>query len=130
MNISDFASKGVQPTAALVALGLPSNFTQKDIEEIADGLNAGAQGIRRLHHRRRHRRSFRFDCFCFAVWNRREIDVDAEKRCKGGRRFGCDGFFRQIFGGAAFASWIRNVLLKGFTKSSFRCGSSAQSTAF
>ena len=43
MNISDFASKGAKPTAALVALGLPSNFTQKNIEEIAKGLNAGAQ---------------------------------------------------------------------------------------
>ncbi len=43
MNISDFASKGVSPTAALVALGLPPTFTQKDIEEIADGLNDGAQ---------------------------------------------------------------------------------------
>ncbi len=43
MNVSDFASKGVQPTAALVALGLPAGFTQKNIEEIADGLNAGAQ---------------------------------------------------------------------------------------
>ncbi len=43
MNISDFASKGVQPIAALVALGLPAEFSQKNIEEIADGLNAGAQ---------------------------------------------------------------------------------------
>jgi thiamine-monophosphate kinase len=43
MNISDFASKGVQPIAALVALGLPADFTQKNIEEIADGLNTGAQ---------------------------------------------------------------------------------------
>jgi thiamine-monophosphate kinase len=43
MNVSDFASKGVQPTAALVALGLPANFTQKDVEEIAEGLNSGAQ---------------------------------------------------------------------------------------
>jgi thiamine-monophosphate kinase len=43
MNISDFASKGVQPTAALVALGVPADFTQKNIEEIADGLNTGAQ---------------------------------------------------------------------------------------
>jgi thiamine-monophosphate kinase len=43
MNISDFASKGVQPTSALVALGLPAGFTKKNIEEIADGLNAGAQ---------------------------------------------------------------------------------------
>ena len=43
MNISDFASKGAKPIAALVALGLPADFTQKNIEEIADGLNAGAQ---------------------------------------------------------------------------------------
>lgn len=43
MNISDFASKGVQPTAALVALGLPRTLTQKDINEIGKGLNKGAQ---------------------------------------------------------------------------------------
>jgi thiamine-monophosphate kinase len=43
MNISDFASKSVQPTAALVGLGLPAEFSQKNIEEVADGLNAGAQ---------------------------------------------------------------------------------------
>ena len=29
MNISDFASKGVQPSAALVALGLPRGFNRK-----------------------------------------------------------------------------------------------------
>jgi thiamine-monophosphate kinase len=43
MNVSDFASKGVQPTAALAALGLPRTFTQKDVEEIADGLDSGAR---------------------------------------------------------------------------------------
>ncbi|HMK94278.1 MAG TPA: thiamine-phosphate kinase [Candidatus Limnocylindrales bacterium] len=43
MNISDFASKGVEPIAALVSLGLPRGFMQKDIEEIARGLNAGAR---------------------------------------------------------------------------------------
>ena len=43
MNISDFASKGVQPQAALVALGLPRGLMQKDIEEIARGLNTGAR---------------------------------------------------------------------------------------
>ena len=43
MNISDFASKGVQPTAALVSLGLPRGMMQKDIEEIARGLNSGAR---------------------------------------------------------------------------------------
>jgi thiamine-monophosphate kinase len=40
MNVSDFASKGVQPTAALVALGLPKNLaTQSAVAEIAGGLN-------------------------------------------------------------------------------------------
>lgn len=43
MNISDFASKGVQPTATLVSLGVPRDFMGKDIEEIARGLNAGAR---------------------------------------------------------------------------------------
>jgi thiamine-monophosphate kinase len=43
MNISDFASKGVQPKAALISLGLPMGFLKKDIEEIAKGLNAGAR---------------------------------------------------------------------------------------
>ncbi len=43
MNVSDFASKGVQPITALVSLGLPRGLTRKDIEEIARGLNAGAR---------------------------------------------------------------------------------------
>ncbi|MCX6644387.1 MAG: thiamine-phosphate kinase, partial [Candidatus Bathyarchaeota archaeon] len=43
MNISDFASKGVQPIASLVSLGLPRDVMRKDIEEIARGLNAGAR---------------------------------------------------------------------------------------
>lgn len=43
MNVSDFASKGVQPSAALVSLGLTKGILQKDIEEIARGLNAGAR---------------------------------------------------------------------------------------
>lgn len=43
MNVSDFAAKGVQPKAALVSLGLPRSLLQKDIEEIARGLNTGAR---------------------------------------------------------------------------------------
>jgi thiamine-monophosphate kinase len=43
MNVSDFAAKGVEPTALLVSLGLPRDFIRKDVEEIARGLNAGAQ---------------------------------------------------------------------------------------
>ena len=44
MNISDFASKGVLPSAVIVALGLPKELaTEKAVAEIADGLNAGAR---------------------------------------------------------------------------------------
>ncbi|MEM1589964.1 MAG: thiamine-phosphate kinase [Candidatus Bathyarchaeia archaeon] len=43
MNVSDFAAKGVKPLAALVSLGLPKNTTKKGLEEIAEGLNAGAR---------------------------------------------------------------------------------------
>lgn len=43
MNISDFAAKGVKPTAILVSLGLPREMTEKDVEAIANGLNAGAR---------------------------------------------------------------------------------------
>ncbi len=44
MNISDFASKGVVPSAAVVALGLPKALAnEKAVVEIAEGLNAGAR---------------------------------------------------------------------------------------
>ncbi|NLE05646.1 MAG: thiamine-phosphate kinase [Crenarchaeota archaeon] len=43
MNVSDFASKGISPTAALVALGLPRNLRNHDIIDIAKGLNSGAR---------------------------------------------------------------------------------------
>ncbi|MEM3696943.1 MAG: thiamine-phosphate kinase [Candidatus Bathyarchaeia archaeon] len=43
MNISDFAAKGVKPLAILTSLGLPRTLTEKDIEEIGSGLNAGAR---------------------------------------------------------------------------------------
>lgn len=42
MNISDFAAKGVKPKVMLVSLGLPRRLDRKDIEEIGEGLNAGA----------------------------------------------------------------------------------------
>lgn len=43
MNVSDFAAKGVQPSAALVSLGLPRTLTVGDVDEIARGLNQGAR---------------------------------------------------------------------------------------
>jgi len=43
MNISDFAAKGVKPLAMLVSLGLPRNLTRKSVEQIGEGLNAGAR---------------------------------------------------------------------------------------
>jgi thiamine-monophosphate kinase len=43
MNVSDFAAKGVLPSTVLVALGLPRGLSVGDIEQIADGLNAGAR---------------------------------------------------------------------------------------
>ena len=43
MNVSDFAAKGVKPLVALISLGLSENLNKKIIEEIAEGLNAGAR---------------------------------------------------------------------------------------
>jgi len=44
MNISDFAAKGIKPEALLVSLGIPNKLAKKEvIEQIADGLNAGAR---------------------------------------------------------------------------------------
>ncbi|MEM3728391.1 MAG: thiamine-phosphate kinase [Candidatus Bathyarchaeia archaeon] len=43
MNISDFAAKGVKPLVMLVSLGVPKDTTRKELEEIAEGLNAGAR---------------------------------------------------------------------------------------
>lgn len=44
MAVSDFASKGILPSAVTVGLGLPRNLTtEKSVTEIADGLNSGAR---------------------------------------------------------------------------------------
>jgi thiamine-monophosphate kinase len=43
MNVSDFAAKGVKPLVLLASLGLPHDFSEKDVEQIGDGLNAGAR---------------------------------------------------------------------------------------
>jgi thiamine-monophosphate kinase len=45
-NVSDFAAKGVRPHAGLVAVGLPSNSTRSDVQEIANGLREGANEYR------------------------------------------------------------------------------------
>jgi thiamine-monophosphate kinase len=42
MNISDFASKGVQPLIGLSSLGLPRTFNENDVKQIGLGLNQGA----------------------------------------------------------------------------------------
>lgn len=43
MNISDLAAKGVKPLAVLASLGIPRSFGREEIEEIGEGLNAGAR---------------------------------------------------------------------------------------
>jgi thiamine-monophosphate kinase len=41
-NVSDFAAKGVRPSAGIVAVGLPANLTKSDVQAIANGLSSGA----------------------------------------------------------------------------------------
>ncbi|MGQ9565205.1 MAG: thiamine-phosphate kinase [Candidatus Bathyarchaeales archaeon] len=43
MNVSDFSVKGVKPTALLVSLGVPPDFLKADVEQLAEGLDAGAR---------------------------------------------------------------------------------------
>jgi thiamine-monophosphate kinase len=43
MNISDLAAKGTQPIALLASLGVPPELTKTDIQQIGEGLNAGAR---------------------------------------------------------------------------------------
>ena len=43
MNISDLAAKGVRPAALLASVGIPKNFTKRQIEQIGKGLNSGAR---------------------------------------------------------------------------------------
>ena len=42
-NVSDLAAKGTQPYVGLVALGLPSRLTRRDVQGIARGLGEGAK---------------------------------------------------------------------------------------
>ena len=41
--VSDFASKGIKPIALLSSLGIPSDFSEKEVREIVLGLDKGAR---------------------------------------------------------------------------------------
>jgi thiamine-monophosphate kinase len=43
MNISDFSAKGVQPKVLLASIGLPPDFTESAVNDIANGLNSGCR---------------------------------------------------------------------------------------
>jgi thiamine-monophosphate kinase len=43
MNTSDLAAKGVQPAALLASIGIPKDFTKRQIKQIGKGLNSGAR---------------------------------------------------------------------------------------
>jgi thiamine-monophosphate kinase len=43
MNVSDFAAKGVKPNVLLVSVGFPRELTKENVEQIGEGLNAGAR---------------------------------------------------------------------------------------
>jgi len=43
MSVSDLAAKGVRPLAVLASLGLPRGITERELAELAEGLNAGAR---------------------------------------------------------------------------------------
>jgi thiamine-monophosphate kinase len=43
MNISDLAAKGAQPLALLASIGVPPDLTEKEIQQMGKGLNAGAR---------------------------------------------------------------------------------------
>lgn len=45
-SVSDFAAKGVQPLAGLVALGLPRRLTMRDIRGIAEGFREAGEEYR------------------------------------------------------------------------------------
>jgi thiamine-monophosphate kinase len=42
INVSDMAAKGVQPKAAMIALGLPRSLERREILQLIEGLNEGA----------------------------------------------------------------------------------------
>ena len=42
MNVSDFASKGIQPIAFLSSVGIPKSYTINDLQTLSKGINSGA----------------------------------------------------------------------------------------
>jgi len=43
VNISDLAAMGAKPMGLVFSIGLPKNISSKEVEEIAKGMNAGAE---------------------------------------------------------------------------------------
>jgi thiamine-monophosphate kinase len=43
INVSDFAAKGVKPLAVSASIGFPAHFSDRDVRQLAEGLNDGAR---------------------------------------------------------------------------------------
>ncbi len=119
MNVSDFAAKGVEPMAILVSLGLPRNFMQKDVEEIARGLNTGARehGLYIIGGDTSEASDLIVAVSLFGIAKRREVIL--RSGAKVGNIVAVTGFFgkataglRLLMNGYVASKGLREVLLR------------------
>jgi thiamine-monophosphate kinase len=110
MNVSDFAAKGVKPNALLVSLGFPSSFSKRDIEQLAKGLNAGAQeyGAYVVGGDTSEASDLVISCFLFGVGEKNHIMLRSD--AKPGDIVAVTGFFGKTAAGL-------KVLMEGFSAS-------------
>jgi len=75
MNVSDLAAKGVQPLALLASIGIPPDYKQVEIEQIAAGLNDGAReyGAYVIGGDTNEASDLLIDCLVFGICRRKDL---------------------------------------------------------
>lgn len=118
-TVSDFAAKGVKPSALLVSVGIPRDMREPELREVARGLAAGAKeyGLKILGGDTNESKELVIDCVGYGICEERRLILRSGAKpgdllASTGRFGAAPAGLRAILEGAKVPEELRRELVK------------------